>query len=263
MKKLVKLLAAVFMGMSLCGCSNSDKDSEPSQTTVNSAAGKYLPYGADIGDLHMSYEDMVEADMVNNVYIVIDKDGKNGKAALGEGDAEPFVLSDGKMTFRTDGTVLPYEIDKDGIFRLSLGDEETEFFMLFAKEGEAFEKAKAETSTETSLPPEESNEPSETDMQSGDGICDIETLKNGYNEIHVGDLQANGYEDVVNVFGVGGEELNSSFFQWTDTERFYTWHDADKDVIVTATFQKDAEGIWHLQSMSVSGPNDIIKDFKS
>lgn len=264
MKQLVKLLAAAFMGMSLCGCAHSNQTSESVSTTANSIAGKYLPYGADIGDLHMYYEDLVEADMVNNVYIIIDKDGKSGKAALGEGDAEPFELSDDKLTFNTDGTVLPYEMEKDGTLRLSLGDEESDFFILFAKEGDAFEKAKASVSPEESADTSSTtDETSDESMQSGDGVCDLETLKNGYNEIHAGDLQSNGYEDVVNIFGVSGEELHSTIFEWTDTERFYTWHDADRKVIVTATFQKNAQGEWKLQSMSCSGPTDMIKDFKS
>lgn len=145
-KKLFSILTIVTLAVALIGC--GDSKSAETSSTADTIAGKYLPYSADFGGITMSYDDMVEADMVDHIYVTIDKNQKTGEANFGEG-AGSFTLEDGKMVFEEDGETakMGYEIQDDGSLKLCLTDIVDEdygadIYIYFAKEGDAYEAAK-------------------------------------------------------------------------------------------------------------------------
>lgn len=148
MKKLLSMITILACFFALAGCGSKSASTGSSSSDSSTISGKYIPYAADFGEIHMSYDDMVEADMVDGIYVTIDKNEATGEADFGEG-AGSFTLKDGKMVVEEDGETLEmrYEIQDDGSLKICISDVSDEdigadIYLYLAKEGEAYEAAK-------------------------------------------------------------------------------------------------------------------------
>lgn len=284
-------MMCLAVGLSACGSGDSGSETvetvDASEEESSSLAGKYLPYAADYADLVMSYTDLVEAEMVNDNWIVINEDETSGEFGTEEGPCDAEIdVKNGTLT--ADGVTLGFEVQEDGSLKVDMtygdeyGDDMEKLYMYYAKEGEAYEKAKEESEAnssfaelreeldleETELAEEDTDAAAEEEVAeeaeqeedlsaalegfpSGDGIADKQTVIDAYDQIYNSDDKFSlTYETVKDMIGTDGE-LNAK--ESSEEQLYYLWYGEDSNVILTVVFKFEGEETATLNSYAISG----------
>lgn len=178
------MMICLAMGLSACGGSNSENETtttaDASEETASSLPGKYLPYSANFEGIIMSYTDLEDADMVANNYLIINDDETSGEFGLGEDTASQVEIDAKNGTITVDGITVDFEIQADGSLKVNMtsGEDEETLYMYYAKEGEAYEKAKEESEANSTLAQwseeadSEETEPTEENTDTAEAVED-------------------------------------------------------------------------------------------
>lgn len=285
------VVMCLAMGLTACGSGDSESETiETADTTeeeTSSLAGKYLPYSADYAGLFMSYTDLEEADMVSDSYIVINEDETSGEFGTEEGPCEAEIdVKNGTIT--ADGVTIGFELQDDGTLKVNMtygeeyNDDEEKLYMYYAKEGEAFEKAKEESEANSSFAAmredadseeteqteentdaaveEDTTEAAEQEedqsaaldgIPSGDGITDKQTVVDTYNQIsNMDDMFDLTYEMVKDMIGTDGELVTA---ESSEEKHYYLWYGEESNVILTVVFKSEENETATLNSYAISG----------
>lgn len=297
MKKKTMIKKAAVLGMMIClamglsACGGSDRENETTTTadaseeTTSSLPGKYLPYSADYAGINMSYTDLEEADMVANNYLVINDDETSGEFGLGEDTASQIEIDATNGTITVDGITIDFEVQADGSLKINMtaGEGEEALYMYYAKEGEAYEKAKEESEANSTFAewseeadPEETEQTEEntdtaeavedtTDataqeedpgvvlegVPSGDGVTDKQTVLDTYDQISNSDDKFDlTYEMVKDMIGTDGE-LDAK--ESSAEKHYYVWYGEGSNVILTVVFKGNETDGYTLNSYAIAG----------
>ncbi len=273
------IMICLALGLSACGGSNSKNETlttvDANEKVSSSLPGKYLPYSADYAGIIMSYTDLEEADMVANNYLVINDDETSGEFGLGEDTSSQVEINVENGTITADGIAVDFEVQADGSLKVNMtsGDGEEALYMYYAKEGEAYEKAKKdseanstlgklneETDSETTAPeetdpettaPEEDPSVALEGIPSGDGIADKQTVIDTYDQLYNSDDTFNfTYEMVKDMIGIDGElDVNESSAE----KHYYLWYGEGSNVILTIVFKGNETDGYTISSLAISG----------
>lgn len=263
------IMICLALGLSACGGSNSKNETlttvDANEKVSSSLPGKYLPYSADYAGIIMSYTDLEEADMVANNYLVINDDETSGEFGLGEDTSSQVEINVENGTITADGIAVDFEVQADGSLKVNMtsGDGEEALYMYYAKEGEAYEKAKKdseanstlgklneETDPETTAPEEDPSVVLEG-IPSGDGITDKQTVIDTYDQISNSDDKFTfTYEMVKDIIGIDGElDVKESSAE----KHYYLWYGDGSNVILKILFQGNETDGYTISSFAISG----------